>query len=294
MKVLLAGGTGFIGQKLGQALVKAGYDVLVVTRGVSKSKMAYPCELLSWKELGGVHVDVVINLAGANINQPWSKNAKAEIWKSRVDSSQKILSGLSQNPKIWINASAIGYYGSSLDEEKLETSSPSCQKNDFLSELCVAWENSVPQTAEFRSVIFRIGLVLGKGGGALKAILPPARNGYGSALGSGHQWMSWIAIEDLVALFVWALENDHVRGVYNAVAPGVITNREFMKSLCHQLGRWCLPMAVPAFVLRILLGSRASLVLGSQKVSASKILSQGFEFQFSNLNQVWKHLFPKS
>lgn len=294
MKVLLTGGTGFMGKKLGLALVQAGHEIHAIVRDPKKAggELPFPCVMSSWSNAQELeNIDAVIHLAGESIaGKRWTEAQKKKIINSRVESAKQ-LSALMQSikgrkPKVFISASAIGYYGDRKDEILTENSSAG---NDFLAEVCVAWEKELFRMENIRAVAVRIGIVLGQEGGALAKMLPIFKMGLGSRLGSGKQWMSWIHVDDVVRLLQFCLEKESVQGPVNAVAPIPVTNTEFTKALCKRLHR-IENIPVPAFVLKILLGGMSALVLNSQRVSAKKIQDYGFVFSYTNLWQAFAAL----
>jgi hypothetical protein len=227
--------------------------------------------------------DVIIHLAGEPVAQRWTAEAKRRILESRVVGTRSLveaLAALPRRPEALICASAIGYYGSRGDEILTESSAPG---SGFLPEVCVAWEREAQAAEAFgiRVVRVRTGLVLGAGGGALPRMLPPFRMGVGGRLGSGRQWMSWIHLEDLTALLLFAVEN-RFQGPLNAVAPHPVTNADFTRELARALRRPAL-FPVPEFALRLLFGEMADVLLDSQRVAPAAAEAAGFRFRFPQL-----------
>ena len=227
--------------------------------------------------------DAVIHLAGEPLAQRWTAEAKRRIRESRVAGTRNLveaLAALPRRPEALICASAIGYYGSRGDEVLTESSAPG---SGFLPEVCVAWEREAQAAEAFgmRVVRVRTGLVLDAGGGALVRMLPPFRMGVGGRLGSGRQWMSWIHLEDLAALFQFAVESQ-VRGPLNAVAPNPVTNSDFTRELARALRRPAV-FPVPGFALRLLFGEMADVLLASQRVAPGAAEAAGFRFRFPQL-----------
>ena len=270
MNIAISGASGFIGRQLLKSLGQAGHSVRALSRHAPFAK--------SMRE-----ADVVVHLAGEPIAQRWTAQAKQRIRESRVAGTRKLveaLATLSRRPEALICASAIGYYGSRGDEILTESSPPG---SGFLPEVCVAWEREA-QAAEalgIRVVRVRTGVVLAASGGALARMLPPFRMGVGGRLGNGRQWMSWIHLEDLVALFQLAVESQ-VRGPLNAVAPYPVTNSDFTRELARVLGRPAV-FPVPEFALRLLFGEMAEVLLASQRVAPSAAEAAGFRFRFPQL-----------
>jgi len=292
MKILITGATGFVGKELGKELVRRGHQVRVMSRNVHRARVVlpFPAEVISGRQglpgqaLDGV--DAVINLAGENLSDKrWTKSQKEKIRDSRI----KITSDLMRlvrttNVRTVISASAIGYYGDRGDEVLTEESGPG---SGFLPEVCRAWEAELFHGAEGmaeppRLVAIRFGVVLGRSGGALQKLMPLFRRGLGGVVGSGKQYMSWIHIDDLVQLIVFALENQNVEGILNGVAPEPVDNYEFTRTLARVIGREA-RFPVPALLLRLAVGEMADVILSSQKVIPAKTQSLGFKFEHPSL-----------
>ena len=288
MKILISGGTGLVGKELGKALVKNGHELFVLTRSPEKSivytpyphtpvfweaaKTAIPGEIMS-------QMDGVINMAGRGIaDKRWTSNYKSKLFNSRVVGTQNLVRAANEhgdNLKFFISTSAVGYYGPT-QEEAVTEDAPAA--NDFLGKLCKAWESPVLHNLEsrFRQVILRVGVVLSEKGGALSKMAGPIQAGIGGALGNGQQGMPWIDIDDLVKMFILAVDTS-LEGTYNAVAPNPVSNKELTDLIGLSLG--CKPgPSVPGFALRMAVGPMASTLLGHQSVSAEKILNAGFYF----------------
>ncbi len=290
MKILMTGATGFIGKNLGKELFRRGHEINIVSRSAKglSPQLPFPCRIYEWNPeqnkipLAALeNVEVVVNLAGASVAHRWSDKTKEDILSSRLMSSETLWSAISkiQNVHTFVSAGAIGFYGDSGNNE-VEESSP--VGDGFLADVSRRWEKSVfkgPDT--IRKVVIRIGMVLGKEG-ALKQMIPVFRMGAGGVLGNGRQWMSWIHINDLVQIFVKAIENKEIVGVVNGVAPKPVQNAEFTKTLAKILNRPAI-VPVPNFALKIVLGEMSDLVLLSQKVSSKKIQKFDFQFQFEDL-----------
>ncbi len=295
MRVIVTGGTGFIGPAVCTRLLAKNYEVVVFTRDASRSREAlHPrVEVVSWtngapaweKLLDGALG--IVNLAGESIAQRWTKGAKERIASSRVEAARRLHDAVSRisgtRPSVLVNASAIGIYGPHADEE-LDEANPA--GHDFLATTTVAWEEAAERLSGLglRVAKVRTGLVLGAEGGALAKMLPPFRLGLGGPLGSGTQWMSWIHRDDLADLLVFALENPNVRGVVNGTAPNPRTMREFAKALGRALRRPVLAPPVPAFVLKALLGEMSTLLLDGQRVLPRRAQELGFRFRFPELD----------
>lgn len=293
--ILITGGSGLIGQHLTVLLLSKNYSVGHLTRKIRNSKN--DVKQFLWDVDRGIidneavtWADYIIHLAGESIGQRWTKKAQQKILDSRVNSTTLLIDALKkdQNVKAFISASAIGFYGGDTKNEVLsETSSPG---NDFLSEVVVKWENTVDQASANadRVVKMRTGIVLANGG-ALSKMITPIQLGLGSALGTGKQWMSWIHIDDLCNMFIYAIENPLI-GIFNVVSPSPVTNLEFTKILASQLKRPLFMPNVPSFVLKLLLGKMAVLALGGNKVMPTAFLKENYNYKYERLDKAIESL----
>ncbi|MBI4375902.1 MAG: TIGR01777 family protein [Elusimicrobia bacterium] len=289
-RIVVAGGSGLIGQALCQALSKAGLEVVVLSRR--------PNDVPGLKAVGwdGVSsgpwqsaldgADAVVNLAGHSMaNGRWTKTVKKALFDSRILSTRALVAGLSaakRAPRSFINASAIGYYGPRDDEPLSEDAAPG---RGFLAELCLNWEKEarVAEAMDIPTVCLRTGVVLSADGGALGKMLPIFRLGLGGPLGHGRQWMSWIAREDLVRLIVHCIEK-RLHGPINGTAPHPVTNRQFTRSLGRALHRPAF-LPAPAFALRLAFGQMAEeALLSGQRVLPAKALESGFKYRYPNID----------
>jgi uncharacterized protein (TIGR01777 family) len=275
MIVAVIGGSGFIGRRLTQRLRAEGHTVREISlrRGLPIVPVCH----------------AVVHLAGEPVAQRWTRSARDRILKSRVEGTKSLVKALSEHPPpVLISASAIGYYGSRGDEILTEASKPG---TDFLAQVVIAWEREARFAEQLgvRVVPLRFGVVLGRGGGALKKMLLPFRLGLGGRLGSGKQWMSWIHLDDLIALIGFAIESAHCKGVMNAVAPHPVTNAEFTHDLARALHRPAV-FPVPEFALKLLYGEMSQVILGSQRVTPNAALQAGFEFRFPELGRALRHI----
>ena len=275
MIVAVTGASGFIGRRLTERLRAAGHTV----REISLRS-------------GPVIVPVchaVVHLAGEPVAQRWTRSARDRILMSRVEGTKSLVKALSEHPPpVLISASGIGYYGSCGNEILTETSKPG---TDFLAQVVTGWEREA-RSAEgigVRVVLLRFGMVLGRGGGALKKMLVPFRLGLGGRLGSGRQWMSWIHLDDLISLIGFAIESGQCKGAMNAVAPHPVTNAEFTHDLARALRRPAI-FPVPEFALKLLYGEMAEVILGSQRVVPEAVLQAGFEFRFPELGPALRQI----
>ena len=269
MNIAITGASGFIGRALTARLKASGHKVSAISiRGAPPPEALNGCE-------------AVVNLAGENVSQRWTADARERIIESRVQGTRRLVTALrKQSPRVLVSASAIGYYGSRGDEVLTETSAPAA---GYLAGVCVAWEREAHAAEEFgvRVVTPRLGVVLGPDGGALKQMLLPFKMGVGGRLGSGRQWMSWIHLEDVVSLIEFAIANEALRGPVNATAPHPVTNAEFTKALGKALHRPTV-FPVPAFALQLLFGEMSQVILGSQRAIPEVAERAGFSFRYSD------------
>jgi uncharacterized protein (TIGR01777 family) len=296
----ITGGTGFIGHHLTELLKDNGYRVIIFTRDMHKvsrlENVKYsfwsPSEKkfdISWlKEL-----DAVIHLAGAGVDKRWTKKRKEEIVKSRVKGTRFLIERLKEHAskcKTLVAASAIGYYGANKDGGSpfREDAPPS---NDFLANTCKLWEEETHQADDLlRNVILRFGIVLGKDDGAFPQFARPQNFGIVPILGNGKQIISWIHIDDLCHIILWALQKEQIKGTFNAVAPNPVSQKQLLKAIAKQKGGLKLPVYVPDTLLRIGLGEMAHEVLKSATVSAVKIQQTGFSFRYPTVEKAVQNI----
>lgn len=298
-RVLITGGSGLIGARLSRLLTDKGFEVrwLSRTRNLNAVYKTYQWNV----EKGEIDKDAlenlhgVVHLAGAGVaDKRWTDARKKEILESRTKSTSLIVSRLleqNERPKVFVGASAIGYYGLDTGDTLLNENSTAA--SDFLAQVVKAWEESSEtlSASEIRRVLIRVGIVLSKEGGALKELAAPIKWGFGAPLGSGRQWMSWIHIDDLCRLFADTLQNEGYKGIYNGVAPHPATNRELTAAAAKALNKplWLPP--VPAFALKLVLGEMSGIVVGGNKVSSEKIMAQGFSVEYQDLSHALTDLF---
>jgi uncharacterized protein (TIGR01777 family) len=296
MKIAITGATGFVGSCLVEKLHNQGHQILVFTRNKSKAKKVFPnsafpnLETIEYnpKESGDWQqaisgCDAVINLAGEPISERWTPQHKKEIMESRQLGTRKIVEAIKQaesKPKVLINSSAIGYYGTS---ETATFDESSASGNDFLAQVCQQWEAEAAKVKEagVRLIIIRTGIVLGNGG-ALAKMIGPFKMFAGGPIGSGRQWFSWIHRDDLVNLIIEALKREDMEGVYNGTAPNPVKMVQLSQTLGEVMHRpsW---LPVPEFALELLLGDGAKVVLEGQQVLPKKTQSAGFQYQYPTL-----------
>ena len=293
MRVVVTGGTGFLGRALVAALVGRGNEAVVVTRDPSRAELAPGARGTGWDGLATAvdGADAVVNLAGETIAQRWTTAAKARIVGSRAQAAERVgaaLRAAKSPPGVLVNASAIGFYGNRGDEELTEESSAG---SGFLAETTLAWERAAREAVPdgVRLVLLRTGIVLDPAEGALAKMLIPFRFGLGGPLGSGRQWMPWIHREDLVGLLLAALDDPRYAGPVNATAPAPVTMKELAATLGRVLRRPTFAPA-PAFAIRAAMGEMAALVLDGQRAHPHKALALGFPFRFPDLEPALRDL----
>lgn len=286
MKVLVTGSTGMVGSALTPYLQSQGITVIPLVRDASKGSGIHwdpAAGTIDKSKLDGF--DAVVHLAGESIQGKWNKTKKAKIRDSRVKGTQLLCEALAAQktpPRVFISASASGYYGDRGSEILREDSGPG---SGFLPDVCVGWENaSEPLAAKaVRTVHLRFGIVLGANGGALKEMLPPFKKGAGARVGSGKQYYSWVALDDVARMIHHALQTDSLQGPVNAVTPNPVTNEEFTKALAGVLQRPAIAI-IPAFVVRIVFGEMGNaLLLASARMDASKVIASGFVLHYPEI-----------
>lgn len=288
MKIVVAGGTGFLGRAVCKRLSVQGNNVVVLSRTPEERRSVSTEHLVEFAEgLDAVDgAEVVINLAGEGIaDRPWSERRRKVLVDSRVRTTASLVDAIAaakHKPRLLINASAVGYYGDTGEAEVSESAEPG---DGFLADLCKRWEEAAVKAEEHgvNVVRLRIGIVLGEGG-ALARMLLPFKMFLGGPLGSGQQWMSWIHVDDLTGLIAFLIEKEGGSEAINAVAPEPVRNREFSRLLGKALGRpsW---LPAPAFALRLALGKMSEMVLTGQKVLPRRAQLLGYEFRFNKLDK---------
>lgn len=302
MKIAIAGGSGLIGKALSNSLSKKGHSVLILTRSESRGPISgNNIRYVPWLNKGNQpekeleNLDALVNLAGSTINSRWTDKGKELIVNSRlntVDELAKIIQNLEVKPKVFINASAIGFYGTS--EKQIYTEESTKPGTDFLADTVVKWESAVKQIEDMglRTVFCRFGVILDVKEGALPRMVLPYRFFIGGTIGNGQQWLSWIHINDVVRGVLFAIENRQLTGPVNFTAPAPVRMKDFGRTLSRVIHRphW---LPVPNLALRLLLGEMSLLVLEGQKVLPSKLLNHGFSFQYPHLEAALEELFNK-
>lgn len=298
--VLITGGNGLVGNHLSGKLTEKGFKVVILSRTNYNEPGRTYClwdprrNEIDMKALS--EADYIIHLAGANIGEKrWTKRRKKELEDSRVKTAGLILEKIKESnrkPKAFISASGTGYYGAVTSEKIYHEDDIS--GGDFTGELCRKWEEAAGRFEEtgIRTVIIRTGIVLSEKGGALGRMALPARIGLASALGKGSQYMPWIHISDLCAIYLKAIEDEAMRGPYNAAAPEQCTNKQFVRGLAKALGRPFRRLNVPSLVMKILFGEMSEILLEGSRVSSEKISKTGYRFRFPSLEDAFADLLP--
>lgn len=295
MKVTISGASGFIGRKVIERLLAEGHDVHALGRTSTYGK---PVRFSKWDVGAGeppeealAGAGAVIHLAGEPVAQRWSPEVKRRIRESRVTGTRHLIQALStQSPRpgVLIAASAIGFYGDRGDEILTEESEAG---DGFLPDLCIEWEQQsrLAESLGMRVVLLRIGLVLGRGGGALEPMLRAFKYGAGAKLGSGEQWMSWIHLDDLAGLILWSLDRRDITGPVNGVSPTPVRNAEFTATLANVLHRPAF-FSLPRFALRMTMGEIGTYAFDSQRVVPGAARKAGYEFRHPELRAALEHL----
>lgn len=297
-KVIITGGNGFIGKYLQVFFNSKNIEFNILTRTPKKNnEYQWDIENNFIDENVFKNVTAIIHLAGENVGTAkWTKKQKQIIIDSRVKSTALIHQYLSQNNhqiKIFIGASGVGIYGDGKDAWQTENT---LLGNDFLANVCIAWEDEMKkiEALAIRTAIVRTGVVLAKDNGALQKIIKATKYTLGTYFADGMQYMPWIHIDDIVSIYYYLLTNEQMAGIFNAVAPNPITNKEFTEQLSSILKKPMLPFGVPAFLLQIALGEMSAIVLNSNRCSADKIIKAGYQFQYNHFEDALNNLLKKN
>ncbi len=297
MKIFVSGGTGFVGTTLVRYLLDEGHSVVATGTSSTHESVgrdnflfisADTTEKGAWQD-SVKHVDALINLAGRTIFNRWSERYKKEIYNSRVSTTRNLVEAMSDNKEIVLcSTSAVGYYGDRGEEILKEDAVPA---NDFLATVSVEWEKEARRAEKkgARVAIMRFGVVLGQNGGALAKMIPAFKSFAGGPIGSGNQWFPWIHMDDLISAMMFIIEKQDVKGPVNFCAPNPVRNRDFAKALGKELGRPSF-MRTPTFMIRTLMGEMGTALLGSQRVIPDKLLKNGFEFQYPDIEKALHNL----
>ena len=299
MKLLITGATGLIGKSLVKKLEERGHFVNILTRKKTGkfNEFQWSPEKNFIEDEAFEGIESVIHLAGATIAKRWTDDYKKELYSSRINAANLIKSYCDKYQiklNSFISASGINYYGTFTTNEILKEETP-IRKLDFLAQLSKDWESAAYQFSEIseRVVCLRTSMVLAKNGGSFVPLKKLTNFNLASPVGTGEQWMNWIHLEDLVNLYVEAVENENFNGSYNAVADEVTSNKLFMKTLAEKSGKYFLPIAVPEFVMKLVLGEMSSIILEGTRASNEKIKSTGFTFKYAKLEETFDNLLKK-
>ena len=284
MNIMITGGTGFIGSALSKFFIQKGYLTTILSRhcpALSSVRIIKSIEQINVDE----KIDIIINLAGAPINKKWTNSYKEVLIDSRLEITKNLIlliKSLKTKPNLLISASAIGYYGNQsnnyIDENSLYI-------NDFTHKLCNLWELEAKKAEKLgvRTCITRLGVVLGKNGGALEEMLPIFRLGLGAKIGSGKQFFSWVHIDDIIGAFNFLIKDKTQKGIYNLTSPNPVTNYRFTKELGKMINRPTV-LTIPKFVIKMIFGEMGDkLLLNGSAVYPKKLLDSGYEFQFKTI-----------
>lgn len=300
-RIVVTGATGLIGRKLVRALIQRGDNVIVFSRDAEKAKSYFPkaMESVEWNyqhpeqwKYKIENSDAVVHLAGVNLfAKRWNDEFKRVVLESRELSTKNLVEAIkscTNKPEVFVSASGIGYYGD-CGERVLNENSP--KGNDFLADVCEVWENESVNVEEsgVRSVQIRTGLVLSTEDGALKQMLPPFKFFIGGYLGNGKQWTSWLHIDDIVEIYLHAIDNSSLTGSLNASSPNPMRMKEFAQTLARVLYRPSL-FPVPKFILKLVIGEASEVVLASQRIDVKKLIESGYKFKFEILEDALRDL----
>jgi len=290
MRILITGGTGLIGRHLCKALLAEGHQLTVLSRRPETAAVKCGAAVQAMKSLNEWHpeqvFEAVVNLAGEPIvDETWTEKRKQVLRDSRIVLTEKLvqcIAAAKQKPSVLLSGSAVGFYGNGGDEELYESASAG---NDFAANLCRDWESAAlaAKASGVRVCLLRTGLVLSKNGGLLGKMLLPFKLGMGARLGDGKQWMSWVHIDDYVAMVLRLLQDGQMEGSFNMTAPNPVTNAEFTRVLARTLHRPALFIA-PGIVLRLAMGERAALLLEGQRVLPANLTDTGYQFKYPELS----------
>lgn len=296
MNILITGGTGLVGKYLAKELRARKHEVRILSRSKSEKSHEFYWNLKEKfiDEKALENIDSIIHLAGATVSKRWTDSYKEELYSSRIDAADLLFSSCQKKGihlKSFISASGINYYGTFTSDQILKENS-GILHHDFLADLSVKWEKAAEQfnTISDRVVCLRTAVVLAKNGGAFEPLKKLTEFNLGSAVGSGNQWMNWIHIEDMVNMYIFAVENETLDGSFNAVADQVPTNSTFMKTLAKVSNKFFLPINVPGFVLKLLFGEMSEIILTGTRATNEKIKSEGFDFKYAELKKAFESL----
>lgn len=299
MKILITGSTGLIGKTLVETLTEKGHTVhtLVRKKTGNSNEFLWNLQENHIEDEAFHNIDSIIHLAGASIANRWTKTYKKELYSSRVDTANLLKKYVEKHQlklKSFISASGVNYYGTFTSNEILTEETP-IRKLDFLAGLCRDWEAASLEFSEFadRVICLRTAPVLSKKGGTLEPLKKITNLNLASPIGSGDQWMNWIHLDDLIEMYVMAVENPEMNGIYNAVADEIPNNKNFMKELTRKLNKFFIPIPIPEFIIKFILGEMSTIVLDGSRVGNQKIKSFGFQFKHPMLGEAIENLIKK-
>ena len=297
MKIFVSGGTGFVGTSLARYFLDMGHTVMATGASSAHTSISHEnfryisadtTEKGPWQDLLK-DVDALINLAGRTIFNRWSERYKKQIYNSRILTTRNLVEAMPDDKEVVLcSTSAVGYYGDRAEEILTEEAFPG---NDFLATVSIDWEKEafLAEKKGARVAVMRFGVVLGKNGGALAKMIPAFKSFAGGPIGSGKQWFPWIHLEDLISAVTFIIKNQDIKGPVNFCAPNPVRNRDFAKALGRILGRPSF-MRAPSFMIRTLMGEMGSIVMSSQRVVPDKLLKNGFEFQYPDVEKALNNL----
>ena len=296
MRILITGGTGFLGSHLCKMLHDQSHDVTILTRDTNRSKQYNNVSYINNLDNTSIFYDIIINLAGESLaNKRWNKKVKEQITKSRISITTSVINYIEkveQKPKLFISGSAIGYYGHCYKTIFTENSAPNNQ-DSFSYQLCNSWEKTALSAKEYgvRTCIIRTGIVLDKNQGALAKMLPSFKLGVGAILAPGNQWMSWVHIEDFIQSINYLISNDNLEGIFNITAPFPVSNKDFSQKLATTIQRPCF-FTIPTIASKIIFGEMAEeLLISGQNVYPKRLLECGYNFRFPEIKLALEDLF---
>lgn len=296
--ILITGGSGLVGRKLSRLLIEKGYKVIWLSREryvkaeIPRYRWDYRRNEIDKEAVE--QADVIIHLAGSNLGEDsWTRLKKQNIVESRVQTAQLLLDTLKsmdKKPEAFISASAVGFYGIKITDN-IYTEKDNPNESDFLSRTCRKWEDAslkFQQELDVRTVILRTAFVISKNSDAFRKMVLPTRFGLGAPIGSGNQYLTWIHIEDLCRLYLKAIEDTNMQGVYNAVSPEFINNADFMHTLAKAMKRPFFMPNIPSFFMRLIMGEAADMILGGSRISSQKIQDAGYNFEYDTSEKAIK------
>jgi len=297
MKIFISGGTGFVGSSLARYFLAKGHNVIATGTSSAHTSIGHEnfryisadtTEKGPWQD-SLKDVDALINLAGRTIFSRWSERYKRQIYNSRILTTHNLVEAMPDDKEVVLcSTSAVGYYGDRAEEILNEEALPG---DDFLAKVSIDWEKEafLAEKKGARVAVMRFGVVLGKNGGALAKMIPAFKSFAGGPIGSGKQWFPWIHLEDLISAVMFIIENQDIKGPVNFCAPNPVRNRDFAKALGRILGRPSF-MKVPSFMIRTLMGEMGTIVMSSQRVVPERLLKNGFEFQYPDVEKALDNL----